>query len=112
MERYAKSQALFKRAAQVIPNGIYGHTSPALVLPGASPYYAKRAQGCRYWDVDDNQYIDYLCGYGPIILGYNHPEVEEAAAAQRKDGNCFNHPSIRTVEPAEQLVEWVQFAKW
>jgi glutamate-1-semialdehyde 2,1-aminomutase len=53
-----------------------------------------------------------MCGYGPVILGYNHPEVEEAAAAQRKDGSCFNHPTKKSVELAEQLVEWVQFAQW
>ncbi len=109
---YTKSNELFARAAKVIPGGIYGHASPAISLPGASPYYAARAEGCRYWDVDGNEFIDFMCGYGPIILGYNHPEVEEAAARQARDGNCFNHPTPLMVELAERLVSLVDFASW
>jgi glutamate-1-semialdehyde 2,1-aminomutase len=112
LPRYAKSQALFARAAEVIPAGIYGHTSPAITVPGSFPYYAERSQGCRYWDVDGNEFIDYMCGYGPIVLGYQHPEVEEAVARQTRDGNCFNHPTARMVELAEKLVHLVDFADW
>jgi glutamate-1-semialdehyde 2,1-aminomutase len=103
---------LFERAAKVIPGGIYGHTTPNLTVPGAFPYYAERAQGCRYWDVDGREYIDYMCGYGPIVLGYNHPEVEEAARLQNEKGNCFNHPTDIMVELAEYLVAQVDFADW
>ena len=109
---FARSIALFERAARVIPGGIFGHTNPAALLPMASPYYASHAAGCRYWDVDDNEYLDFLCGYGPVVLGYQHPEVEAAAEAQRRDGNCFNHPSARMVELAERLVSLVDFADW
>jgi glutamate-1-semialdehyde 2,1-aminomutase len=109
---FARSKALFERAARVIPGGIYGHTNPAAVLPLASPYYAARSSGCRYWDVDENEYIDFLCGYGPVILGYQHPEVEAAAEAQRRQGSCFNHPSTAMVELAERLVSLVDFAEW
>ncbi len=109
---FSRSQDLFARAARVVPGGIFGHTSPAAVLPGASPYFAQRAHGCRYTDVDGREYIDYVCGYGPIVLGYNHPEVEEAAARQARDGNCFNHPASVMVELAERLVELVDFADW
>ena len=109
---YTKSAALFARAVQVIPGGIYGHTSPAIALPGASPYYAAHASGCRYWDVDGNEFLDFMCGYGPIVLGYNHPEVEDAAAKQARDGNCFNHPTSLMVDLAERLVSLVDFADW
>ncbi len=109
---YSQSLALFDRAAQVIPGGIYGHMSPALTIPGAFPYYAERAEGCRYWDVDGREYIDFLCAYGPIILGYQHPEVEEAAERQQRLGNCFNHPTRIMVELAEHLVNLVDFASW
>ncbi|WOO41059.1 aminotransferase class III-fold pyridoxal phosphate-dependent enzyme [Rubellicoccus peritrichatus] len=109
---FGKSMELFRRAAEVIPCGIYGHQSPAAALPGASPYYAERASGSRYWDVDGREYIDFMCGYGPIVLGYGHPEVEEAAARQRKDGDTMNHPSARMVELAERLVDMVDFSAW
>jgi glutamate-1-semialdehyde 2,1-aminomutase len=110
--RFRRSLELFDRAARVIPGGIYGHASPVIALPGAFPYYAERARGSRYWDVDGNEYIDYLCGYGPMILGHQHPEVEEAAARQQRDALCLNHPGPIMVELAEHLVSLVDFSAW
>jgi glutamate-1-semialdehyde 2,1-aminomutase len=110
--RFSRSQLLFDRAAEVIPCGIYGHMSPAAALPGAFPYYAERAEGSRYWDVDGNEYIDYLCGYGPVILGHQHPEVEAAAQRQQRDALCLNHPAPVMVDLAELLVSLVDFAAW
>ena len=112
INRYRRSLELFDRAARVIPGGIYGHASPVIALPGAFPYYAERARGSRYWDVDGNEYIDYLCGYGPMILGHQHPEVEEAAARQQRDALCLNHPGPIMVELAEHLVSLVDFSAW
>ncbi len=109
---YTKSLQQFQRAEKVIPCGIYGHVSPAASIPLESPYYAERAHGCRYWDVDGNEYIDYMCGYGPIVLGYNNPEIEEAAEHQRRAGDCFNHPTTRAIELAERLVSLVDIADW
>lgn len=109
---FSKSLALFERAAAVVPGGIYGHNSPAATMPGGSPYYAERASGARYWDVDGNEFIDLLCGYGPIVLGHNHPAVEAAADEQRRAGNTFNHPAPVMVELAERLVDLVDFADW
>jgi glutamate-1-semialdehyde 2,1-aminomutase len=110
--RYRRSHDLFARAAEVIPCGIYGHTSPAAAMPGAFPYYAERASGSRYWDVDGNQYIDYMCGYGPVVLGHQDPRVEEAAARQQRDALCVNHPGPVMVELAEYLVSLVDFSAW
>ncbi|GAB4243733.1 MAG: aminotransferase class III-fold pyridoxal phosphate-dependent enzyme [Candidatus Methylacidiphilales bacterium] len=107
-----ESMRLFGRAARVVPGGIYGHTAPALTVPGAMPYFAARAEGCRYWDVDGREYFDYMCGYGPIVLGYNHPEVEEAVRREQAKGGCFNHPTEVFVELAEALVSRIDFADW
>jgi glutamate-1-semialdehyde 2,1-aminomutase len=112
-----ESWALFERASRVVPGGIYGHQSPALLVPGSYPYFFARGEGSHVWDADGNEYIDFMCSYGPIVLGHRHPAVEEAAAAQRRDGNCFNGPTPRFVELAEYLVgvtpwaEWAVFAK-
>ena len=111
-KEYPKSLALFERASQVIPGGIYGHMSPVTTLPGRSPYYAQRAKGCRYEDVDGNEYIDFLCGYGPMVLGHGHEEIEAVADQQRRDGNCFNHPTETMVRLAEMLTARVNFADW
>ena len=107
-----RSRHLFERARQVIPGGIYGHATPALVVPGASPYYAQRAEGARYWDVDGNEFIDLMCAYGPVVLGYRHPGVEAAAQRQAALGDCLNHPAAVMVELAERLVSLVDFAAW
>jgi glutamate-1-semialdehyde 2,1-aminomutase len=71
-DRYAKSKALFERAARVIPGGIYGSKSPGFLVPGSYPYYLDRAKGSHMWDIDGNEFIDYLCGYGSQIVGYGN----------------------------------------
>ncbi|MGJ3242509.1 MAG: aminotransferase class III-fold pyridoxal phosphate-dependent enzyme [Opitutales bacterium] len=106
------SRRLLERAAAVIPGGIYGHTSPAVGLPDAFPPFAVSADGCRYRDADGREWLDFMCGYGPVILGYGHPAVEEAAATQREAGNVFNHPTARMVELAETLTTRITFADW
>jgi glutamate-1-semialdehyde 2,1-aminomutase len=103
---------LFERALRVVPGGIYGHQTPALLVPGSYPYFFARGDGSHVWDVDGNEYIDYLCSYGPIVVGHRHPAVEEAAARQMRDGNCFNAPTPLWVELAEHLVELTPFADW
>jgi glutamate-1-semialdehyde 2,1-aminomutase len=64
------------------------------------------------WDVDGNEYIDFMCSYGPIVLGHNHRKVDEAALAQWRKGDCFNGPTRLWVELAERLVEITPFADW
>ena len=109
---FDQSHALFRRAAAVIPGGIYGHTTPAATVPGAVPYYAAQGRGCRYRDVDGNEFIDFMGGYGPLILGYHHPEVEAAADAARRLGAAFNHPTPLMVGLAEKLTARIDFADW
>ena len=60
MYQFDQSLELFNRASKVIPGGIYGHVTPATVIPGASPYYASKAEGAYYWDADNNKYIDFM----------------------------------------------------
>jgi len=86
---YRKSNELLNRAKKVIPNGIYGHLGLALLWPNdAYPFFGDKAEGAYFWDVDGNRFIDYLCAFGPIILGYNDPVVDAAALAALKSSNC------------------------
>jgi len=110
--KFDKSIKMFQRATDVIPSGISGNKNPAFAVPGSFPYFAESGDGCRYRDVDGNEYIDFLCGYGPIILGHNHPAVDEAARAQQEKGSAFNHPTPRSVELAEKLVSLVSAIDW
>lgn len=112
---YTKSRETFERAMNVIPSGIYGHQGPAegCYIPiEAFPLFSSRAKGSYFWDLDGNKFIDYMCAYGPNILGYNDPDVDEAAAKQREYGDCITSPSDKMVEFAELLVDTVATADW
>ncbi len=104
-------RALRERAAQVIPNGMYGHESVRL-LPENYPQYFARAEGARLWDTDGNAYLDFMCGYGPNLLGYCHPKIDAAAARQQKLGDAMTGPGPAMVEFAEKLVAQVSHAQW
>ena len=110
---FNQSQALFERAAKVIPCGIYGHLSPApLVPPTSYPFYAVRGAGSHFVDVDGNDFIDYMCAYGPMVLGYNNKVVDKAVLRQLKDGDTLAAPAPIMVELAEYLVDLIPFAAW
>jgi len=106
-----RDRELRARAARVIPGGMYGHQNAA-ALPEAYPQYFSRAEGCRLWDSDGNEYIDYVCGFGTNLLGYRHPEVERAAAEQAPRGDCMTGPAPCIVELAERFVDLVEHASW
>ena len=112
---YEKSREWFNRATKVIPSGVYGHLGPAegCFIPVSSfPLMGERAQGSYFWDVDGNRFIDYMCAYGPNVLGYNDPDVDTAAMEQAKIGNCMTSPSYKMVELAELMVDTVNTADW
>lgn len=112
---YSKSREAYLRACRVIPSGIYGHQGPAegcYTPVEAWPLFSQRAKGAYFWDLDGNRMIDYMCGYGPNILGYGDPDVDAAAAAQRQLEDCVTVPSTRMIEFAELLVDTVASADW
>ncbi len=106
------TRSLLARAAAVIPGAVPGHQSPALTVPGQFPYFAARAEGAVYWDVDGRRFIDFMGAYGPLVLGAGHPEVDAAFDDTRKNGVCFNHPTALSVELAERLVALIDIADW
>ena len=112
---YPKSRAAFERACKLIPSGIYGHQGPAegcYVPVSAFPFYASRAQGSYLWDLDGNRFIDYMGAYGPNVLGYNDPDVDEAAARQRAICDCTTLPHSVMIDFADLLVDTVAAADW
>ncbi len=115
INQYEKSRAMFERAAKVIPSGLYGHQGPAegcYIPVDAFPLFSQRAEGTYFWDLDGNRFVDYMCAYGPNIVGYNDPAVEEAAARQAAIENCVTAPSPLIVDFAELLVDTVASADW
>ena len=112
---HSKSREQYLRASKVIPSGVYGHLGPAegcFIPVSAFPQFSSRAEGACFWDIDGNRYIDYMCAYGPNILGYNDPDVDEAAAKQREKGDCVTAPSTVMIDFAELLVDTVASADW
>ena len=112
---YTKSREAFERAVKVIPSGIYGHQGPAegcYVPVEAFPLYSSRAEGSYLWDLDGNRFIDYMCAYGPNVLGYHDPDVDAAAAKQRAISDCTTLPKTKMIDFAELLVETVNCADW
>ncbi|MDY5896636.1 MAG: aminotransferase class III-fold pyridoxal phosphate-dependent enzyme [Oscillospiraceae bacterium] len=115
INKYDKSTELFQRAAKVIPSGLYGHQGPAegcCIPVSAYPLFSQKAKGSYFWDVDGNKFIDYMCAYGPNVLGYKDPDVDAAALAQAKIENCVTAPSTKIIEFAECLVDTVASADW
>ena len=110
-----KSDEWFDRATKVIPAGVYGHLGPAegqFIPVNRWPRFSEKAKGSYFWDVDGNQYIDYMCAYGPNVLGYCDEDVDAAAFEQMKKGNCVTSPDKVMVECAELLVDTVATADW
>jgi len=86
----SKSLELYKEATTLIPGGVLGARKPEDFIKGEYPIFLDNGKGARLTDVDNNEFIDFLCGYGPIILGYREKEVDEAVYKQIKEkGFCF-----------------------
>jgi glutamate-1-semialdehyde 2,1-aminomutase len=100
-------QKLYKRAKRVIPGGnMLLSKRPEMFLPEKWPSYFSRSKGCRVWDLDGNEFIDMsIMGIGTNILGYGHPEVDEAVMKTVKDGNMSTFNCPEEVYLAEKLVE-------
>lgn len=112
---FGASQAAMARALSVIPSGIPGHQGPSegCYVPVSSfPLYSQRAEGSRFWDLDGNEFLDYMCGYGPNVLGYRDPVVDEAARRQAALEDVVTIPSSVMVDFAELLVDTVASADW
>ena len=88
--KITKSLKLFEQAKKLVPGGVLGARKPSDFIEGEYPIFLEVGKGCRLTDVDGNEYIDFLCGYGPIILGYREKEVDDAVIKQIRDkGFCF-----------------------
>lgn len=108
---HARDRALRARAARVLPGGVYGHMN-AKKLPSGYPQFMASGEGSRLVDVDGNEYIDYMCGWGPIVLGRQHRNVDLAVRRQLEKGDVFNGPGPEMVELAELVCDTVPHADW
>jgi len=96
-----KSRKLFEEAKKVLPGGV---SSPVRAIK-PYPFYTLRANGSKITDIDGNEYIDYVMGYGPLLLGHNHPVIKEAVIRQLSDGWLFGTPSELEVNLAKEIIK-------
>jgi glutamate-1-semialdehyde aminotransferase len=102
----------FRRSQKVIPGGAQtfskGYNQHVF---GVAPLFLERGEGCRVWDVDGNEYIDFIQGLLPNILGYANPEVNAAVNRQLSEGHSFSMPHPLEVELAERLTHLIPCAE-
>lgn len=101
-----QSEKLFQKAQQLIPGGV---NSPvrAFRSVGGTPRFIERGKGAYIWDVDGNQYIDYVLSWGPLILGHAHEKVVEAIAEAAANGTSYGAPTQLENELAELVIQTV-----
>ncbi|MBI5258797.1 MAG: aminotransferase class III-fold pyridoxal phosphate-dependent enzyme [Burkholderiales bacterium] len=112
MRSFEKSQAFLQRAERVIPLGSQTFSKSRTQYPmGVSPYFIERGQGSHVWDMDGNEYVDFIMSLASITLGYNDPDVSAAVARQLQDGVIFSLPHRLEAEVAELICELVPCAE-
>jgi glutamate-1-semialdehyde aminotransferase len=106
------SEKMYADAMNIIPGAVAGIRRPYNFVPGEYPIYFESAKGGRVTDVDGNEYIDYLCAYGPIIIGHREEEIDNAAIEQMKNkGFCFSLTQPVQNKLAAKLIELIPSAE-
>ncbi|MDJ0622872.1 MAG: glutamate-1-semialdehyde 2,1-aminomutase [Desulfocapsaceae bacterium] len=102
----AKSGEMFANAQKVIPGGV---NSPvrACRSVGCDPLFIERAEGAHVYDLDDNKYLDFVCSWGPMIMGHAHPDIVAAVQQSAAGGTSFGAPTSSEVDLASMVVEAV-----
>src|SRR5260221_14583575 len=111
MEANSRARELRERAAAVIPGGMYGPQSTRL-LPDDYPQFFSRAKGARLWDADGAELLDFMCAYGPNLIGYGDEAIDKAFVDQLRRGDTMTGPSGVMVELAEAMVGMIAHADW
>ncbi len=111
-DRYHKSEELLARALKTIPLGSQTFSKSKTQYPyGVSPYFIVNGQGSHVWDVDGNEYVDFVNSLAAVTLGYNDPDITEAVQEQLKEGIIFTLPHPIEMQVAEKIVEMVPCAE-
>ncbi|WP_042345561.1 glutamate-1-semialdehyde 2,1-aminomutase [Bacillus massiliigorillae] len=106
MRDYTKSQAAYKEAVHLMPGGV---NSPVRAFKSVNmdPIFMERGHGSKLYDIDGNEYIDYVLSWGPLILGHTHPEVVEGIKKVAETGTSFGTPTLIENELAKEIMKRV-----
>ncbi|MEH7501420.1 glutamate-1-semialdehyde 2,1-aminomutase [Neobacillus drentensis] len=103
--KFINSERLHNEALEHIVGGVNSPSRSYKAVGGGAPVVMERGQGAYFWDVDGNQYIDYLAAYGPIITGHAHPHITEAIKRAAESGVLYGTPTPHEVKFAKMLKE-------
>ena len=99
-----KSEQLFEKAKHLFPGGVNSPVRAFRSVDGA-PLFIKRGDGAHIWDEDGNQFIDFCCSWGPLILGHNHPQVREKITETLQNGTSFGAPTVLENELGQLILD-------
>lgn len=104
MRSYEKSKAAFQEAIKLMPGGV---NSPVRAFKSVdmSPIFMERGEGSKIYDIDGNEYIDYVLSWGPLILGHSHPKVVEALKKVAETGTSFGAPTVMENKVAQLILD-------
>lgn len=106
-----KSMQMYEESQRLSPGGMMGIRRPYNFVPGEYPIFLERGHGGHIVDVDGNDYIDMLCAYGPILMGYDEPEINDAVIAQMQKGFCFSLVQPIQNELEQKLIDIIPSAE-
>jgi glutamate-1-semialdehyde 2,1-aminomutase len=110
--RYKKSEEFLKRALKTVPLGSQTFSKSKTQLPiGVSPFFASKGSGSHIWDVDGNEYVDFVNSLASITLGYNDPDVTKAVSEQLQNGTIYSLSHELEFKVAEKITEMVPCAE-
>ena len=114
--KLTKSYELFRKASKILPGGVSSNArlwATARFCPIYTPctIFLKRARGSHVWDIDNNEYIDYRLGFGPVILGHSYPDVTKALGRAEKKGSIYGLDNELEIKVAETIISMVPCAE-
>lgn len=112
--KLGKSKELFKKAEKIIPGGVTNARHPSKFIIGKYPIFFEKGKGSHSWDVDGNEYIDWICSFGPLVLGHCNEEVDNAVIQDLKKGFCFTmvHPiQNKLIEKIIEIIPCAEMGK-
>jgi len=112
INNFSENAKWLREAKKIIPSAAQTYSkSYKYFSEGAGPAFLEKGEGSHVWDIDGNEYIDFVCGLGAITLGYNNKEVNEAINEQLKKGISFSQSNILEIKLAKKLVEIIPCAE-
>ena len=106
MEKIVRSVEAFQEAKKYIPGGV-NSPARAFTAVGCEPLFISRGKGAHIWDIDDNEFIDYVCSWGPLALGHSDPNIIDAIKEFAALGTTFGAPTLIETQLARKIIELV-----